>query len=130
MNRVILMGNLTRDVELRHTNANKAVGKFGLAVNRKWKDASGEQQEETMFIDCEAWGKTAELIAQHFTKGRQILLEGRLKLDQWEDKDSGAKRSKHLMVVDAFHFTGSKETSKVKAGVPAGSMPVDDDVPF
>lgn len=130
MNRVILLGNITRDIELRHTNANQAVAKFGLAVNRKWKDASGEAREEVMFIDCEAWGKTAELINSHFAKGKQILVEGRLKLDQWEDKEGG-KRSKHVLSVDSFHFTGAKEVSKVKAGVPAGSMPVDESqIPF
>lgn len=133
MNRVILLGNITRDIELRHTSANQAVAKFGLAVNRKWKDASGEAREEVMFIDCEAWGKTAELINSHFAKGKQILVEGRLKLDQWEDKEGG-KRSKHVLSVDSFHFTGAKEAGakepvKARAQVPAGRVP-EDEIPF
>jgi single-strand DNA-binding protein len=107
-NRVILMGNLTRDVELRHTSTNQAVARLGIACSRRWKTPDGEQREETMFIDCEAWGKTGEFISQFFQKGRPILIEGRLKLDQWEDKETKAKRSKHVVVVEAFHFVDSK----------------------
>jgi single-strand DNA-binding protein len=105
VNRVTLLGNLTRDVELR-TAGSTAVGGFGIAINRKWKDAQGQAKEEVTFVDCEAWGKTAENIAKYFAKGRQILVEGRLKLDQWE-KD-GQKHSKLKVVVDTFHFTGNK----------------------
>lgn len=107
-NRVILAGNITRDIELRHTGNNMALAKFGLACNRKWRSADGEQREEVMFIDCEAWGKTAEVINQYFAKGRPILIEGRLKLDQWEDKETKAKRSKHVVVVEGFSFVDSK----------------------
>lgn len=107
-NRVLLMGNLTRDVEMRHTPSNLAIAKFGMACNRKWKTPEGEQREEVMFIDCEAFGKTAEFMSQFFSKGRPVLIEGRLKLDQWEDKETKAKRSKHVLVVESFHFVDSK----------------------
>jgi single-strand DNA-binding protein len=107
-NRVILMGNLTRDVELRHTGSNQALAKLGLACTRRWRSPEGEQREETMFIDCEAWGKQAEFISQYFSKGRPILVEGRLKLDQWEDKETKAKRSKHVVVIEGVSFVDSK----------------------
>ena len=80
-NKVMLMGNLTRDIEIRHTPSNTAVGNFGLAVNRKYKTQSGEQREEVAFIDCEAWGRTAEVMAQYLAKGRPVFIEGRLKFD-------------------------------------------------
>jgi single-strand DNA-binding protein len=102
------MGNLTRDIELRHTAGNQPVARIGLATNRRWKTPEGEQRDETMFIDCEAWGKIAEMMSQFFSKGRPILIEGRLKLDQWEDKETKAKRSKHVVVVENFHFVDSK----------------------
>jgi len=106
-NKVMLMGNLTRDVEIRHTSGNTAIGKFGIAVNRKFKTQSGEQREEVTFVDCEAWGRTAEVIAQYLSRGSPIFIEGRLKLDQWEDKNGGGKRSKHLIVVENFQFINS-----------------------
>lgn len=107
-NKVLLMGNLTRDVELRHTANNLAVAQIGLAVNRRWKTPEGEQKEETTFVDCEAWGKTGEMMKQFFSKGRPVLIEGRLKLDTWQDKESGANRSKLKVVVENFHFVDSK----------------------
>lgn len=106
-NKVMLMGNLTRDVEIRHTSGNTAVGKFGIAVNRKFKTQSGEQREEVTFVDCEAWGRTAEVMAQYLNRGSPVFIEGRLKLDQWEDKNGGGKRSKHLVVVENFQFINS-----------------------
>lgn len=106
-NKVMLMGNLTRDVEVRHTPSNMAVGNFGIAVNRKYKTQSGEQREEVTFIDCEAWGRTAEVMAQYLTKGRPVFIEGRLKLDQWEDKNGGGKRSRLSVVVENFQFVDS-----------------------
>jgi single-strand DNA-binding protein len=108
LNKVLLAGNLTRDVELRHTAGNQAIAKIGLACNRRWKTPEGEQREESMFVDCEAWGKTAEFIAQYFSKGRPIFIEGRLKLDQWEDKETKAKRSKHVVVIENVQFVDSK----------------------
>ena len=82
LNKVHLMGNLTRDPEMRYTPANTAVCQIGLAINRKWKDGNGEAKEEVTFIDCEAWGKTSEILNQYVRKGHPIYIEGRLKLDQ------------------------------------------------
>ena len=108
-NKVMLMGNLTRDVEIRHTSGNTAVGNFGLAVNRKFKTQSGEQREEVTFVDCEAWGRTAEVMSQYLGKGRSVFIEGRLKRDQWEDKNGGGKRSKLSVVVENFQFVDSAQ---------------------
>lgn len=105
-NKVFLMGNLTRDIEIRHTGSNTAVGNIGLAVNRTYRTQSGEQREETTFVDCEAWGRTAEVMAQYLKKGRPVFIEGRLKLDQWQDKD-GQNRSKLRVVVENFQFIDS-----------------------
>jgi single-strand DNA-binding protein len=145
-NRVILIGNLTRDVELRHTASNQAVARIGLATNRRWRTPEGEQREETMFIDCEAWGKQAEFVAQYFSKGRPILIEGRLKLDQWEDKETKAKRSKHVVVVENVSFIDSKPGSGgggddsapravtrpagAPAPAPSGGGMSEEDIPF
>lgn len=147
-NKVILIGNLTRDVEMRHTPSNQAVAKLGLACNRRWRTPDGEQREETMFVDCEAWGKTAEFISQYFAKGRPILIEGRLKLDQWEDKETKAKRSKHVVVIENAQFVDSKPGGGGGGGggdeapaprvqtrsnsAPAAAAPTmgDDDIPF
>ena len=107
LNRVFLMGNLTRDVELRHTSGNQAVANIGLAVNRRWKTPEGENREETTFVDCEAWGRTAEVMAQYLAKGRPVFIEGRLKLDQWEKE--GQKFSKLRVVVESFQFIDSRE---------------------
>ncbi|MBL8964640.1 MAG: single-stranded DNA-binding protein [Phycisphaeraceae bacterium] len=104
-NKVILLGNLTRDPELRHTSGNQAVASIGLAVNRRWRSPDGEQREETTFVDCEAWGKTAELMCQYLSKGRPVFIEGRLKLDQWEKE--GQKFSKLRVVVENFQFVDS-----------------------
>lgn len=108
LNKVMLMGNLTRDPELRYTAGNTAVVNLGLAVNRRWKNQNGEQQEETTFVDCEAWGRTAEVLNQYLQKGRPVYLEGRLRLDQWQDKD-GQNRSKLKVVVETFQFIDAKQ---------------------
>ena len=107
-NRVFLMGNLTRDVELRSTPSGHQVAKIGLAVNRRWRDQQGQDHDETTFVDCEAWGKTAEIMAKYLAKGRPVFIEGRLKLDQWTDKESGQNRSKLGVVVETFQFVDSK----------------------
>ena len=108
-NKVLLMGNLTRDIEVRHLPSGQAVGNIGLAVNRRWRDQnSGEMREEVTFVDCEAWGKTAENMAKFFTKGRPVFIEGRLKLDTWQDKTDGSNRSKLKVVVESFEFVDSK----------------------
>ncbi len=107
-NKVMLMGNLTRDIELRHlANSTNAVANIGLAVNRRFKTAEGEQREEVTFVDCEAWGKTAEIMSQYLRKGRPVFIEGRLKLDTWEKE--GQKHSKLKVVVESFQFIDSKE---------------------
>lgn len=107
-NKVILMGNLTRDPELRYTPSNQPVVKIGMAVNRRYTTASGEKREEVTFVDCEAWGRTAETINQYMSKGRPLLVEGRLRLDQWTDQQ-GQKRSKLLVVIENFQFVGARE---------------------
>tara|TARA_R110002072_G_scaffold42064_14_gene118284 strand:+ start:3724 stop:4221 length:498 start_codon:yes stop_codon:yes gene_type:complete len=119
-NKVMLMGNLTRDVEIRHTSGNTAVGNFGIAVNRKFKTQSGEQREEVTFVDCEAWGRTAEVMAQYLSRGRPVFIEGRLKLDQWEDKNGGGKRSKLSVVVENFQFINSGQGGEGQGGGGGG----------
>ena len=106
LNKVMLMGNITRDIELKHIQSNQAVATIGLALNRSWKTPDGEKREEVTFVDCEAWGRTAEVIAQYFSKGKPIMIEGRLKLDTWQDKESGANRSKMRVVIENFFFVG------------------------
>ncbi len=106
-NKVLLMGNLTRDPELRFTASNQPVAQIGLAVNRHYTSSTGEKKEEVTFVDCEAWGRTAELINQYFAKGRPIFIEGRLRLDQWEDQQ-GQKRSRHKVVIESFQFVDSR----------------------
>lgn len=108
LNRVMLMGNLTRDPELRYTPSNTAVAQIGLAINHKWKDQSGEAKEEVTFIDCEAWGRTAEVLNQYVRKGNPLYVEGRLKLDMWTDKE-GNKRSKLKVVVESMQFIHGKD---------------------
>ncbi len=105
-NRVILAGNLTRDPELSYTASNTPVCKFGLAVNRVWNDRqTNSRREETMFIDCTAWSRSAETINQYMRKGQPIMVEGRLQYDTWTSQD-GQKRSKHSVVIDSFQFLG------------------------
>jgi single-strand DNA-binding protein len=156
MNITILKGNLTRDPEVRYLQTGTAVATFGVAVNRKWKDDQGNQKEEVSFFDVEAWGKTAETVAQWFHKGSPILITGRLKQETWDDKQTGQKRSKVKIVLSQFDFCGDtkgagsgvqqppdgqKSASSCYAGqthsTPANSAPVagdepleNDDVPF
>lgn len=107
-NKVILMGNLTRDPETRTTSGGQSVTRFGLAVNRTWRNANGETQEAVSFIDCVAWGKPGEIIAQYLQKGRAVLVSGRLEQSSWEDKETGGKRSKVEVVVEDFNFVDSQ----------------------
>src|SRR6478672_2663626 len=106
-NKVILAGNLTRDPELRYTPKGTAIAKFGLAINRSWRTDAGENKEEVTFVDLDAFGKQAETLAQYMKKGSPLLVEGRLKLDQWDDKQTGQKRSRMGVVVEGFQFLGS-----------------------
>lgn len=146
LNRVLLAGNLTRDVELRHISGNQAVANIGLAVSRRWKSPEGENREETTFVDCEAWGRTAEVMAQYLSKGRPVFIEGRLKLDQWEKE--GQKFSKLRVVVESFQFMDSREgggggggtggggrstqggSRQGSSSAPTPANVADDDIPF
>ncbi len=107
VNKVILIGNLTRDPEVKYTPKGMAVAEVGLAVNRTYS-VDGDKREETTFVDCELWGKTAELAGQYLAKGRPVYFEGRLKLDTWDDKNTGAKRSKMRVVVETMQFLGGR----------------------
>lgn len=109
-NKVLLMGNLTRDPQLRYLpNSQTAVCEFGLACNRRYKTSSGEDREEVLFVDCTAWGRPGEVINQYCQKGKPIFVEGHLKLDTWEDKNGGGKRSKINVVVENFQFIGGRD---------------------
>jgi len=111
-NKVILVGNLTRDVELKYTPTGTAIAKFGLATNRTFKDsATGENRQETMFIDITVFGRSAEIANQYLKKGRKVLIEGRLVLDQWVDQ-TGQKRSKHSIVAEKVQFMESRASAE------------------
>ena len=108
-NKVILVGNLTRDPEVRYTASGTAIAKFGLAINRTWRGGDGgEQREETTFVDVDAFGKQAEVIGQYCRKGRPFMVEGRLRTDSWEDKSTGQKRSRLGVVLESFQFLDSR----------------------
>jgi len=110
-NKIILVGNLTRDVELKYTPTGTAIAKFGLATNRTYKDSvTGENKQEVMFIDITVFGRSAEIANQYLKKGRKVLIEGRLVLDQWVD-GSGQKRSKHSVVAEKVQFMESKSSA-------------------
>jgi single-strand DNA-binding protein len=117
-NKVILVGNLTRDPELRYTPKGMAIAKIGLAVNRVWTNEAGEKKEEVTFVDVDVFGRTAENVGQYMRKGRPILVEGRLRLDQWDDKQTGQKRSRLGVVAETVQFLGSPN-GPAEAGAPA-----------
>lgn len=145
-NKVILIGNLTRDPELRYTPQGVAIAKIGLAVNRTWKNEAGETKEEVTFVDVDAFRRQAETLAQYLKKGSPLMVEGRLKLDQWDDKQTGQKRSRLGIVLEGFQFLGggnrgveggapAPRAAAPKPGAPAPDgeappPPEDDDVPF
>ncbi len=118
VNRVILIGNLTRDPQLKYLPSQTAVAEFGLATNRKFKTATGEDREEVCFVDCTAFGRSAEVINQYCQKGKQLYIEGRLKFDSWEDKQGGGKRSKLSVVIENFQFLGGRDSAG--GGAPQG----------
>jgi single-strand DNA-binding protein len=155
LNKVFLIGNLTRDPELRVTPKGTAICQFGIAVNRQFKDESGATRDETTFVDIEAWGKQGELVSKYLTKGSLAMVEGRLKLDQWEDKQTGQKRNKMKVVLDNVQFLSTRSSSggggysapaaegdasapgsapaparPAKPAAPAGPEAADEDVPF
>ena len=118
-NKVFLMGNLTRDVEVRQAGSTQ-VANIGLAVNRRFKTQDGQNREETTFVDCEAWGRTAEVMAQYLSKGSPVFVEGRLRLDTWQDKESGGNRSKLKVVIETFQFVGSRGEGDGASGSGGG----------
>lgn len=108
-NKIILQGNLVRDIEIRYTNSGKAIGKTSIAVNKKFKSATGEQKEEVLFVDLEFFGRVAEILNQYCTKGSKILIDGELKLSQWTAQD-GTKRSRHSVTVQTLQMLDSKDS--------------------
>jgi single-strand DNA-binding protein len=139
-NRVIIAGNMTRDPEARALPSGMASTRFSLAINRAYTTKEGEKREEVTYVDVDSYGKQAEVIAKYCGKGSGILVEGRLKLDQWEDKKTGEKRSRLSVVLENFTFTGGKPQSGDEGGSPRSrggndspAAPSDqggDDVPF
>ncbi|KAA0137668.1 single-stranded DNA-binding protein [Gimesia chilikensis] len=120
-NKVILVGNLTRDPQVRYTPGGSAVAEIGLAVNRSWFDKnSNSRKEETTFVDVTLWGRTAEVASEYLTKGRSVLIEGRLQLDQWDDKESGQKRSKLKVVGENMTMLGGRGDGPGGGGGPSG----------
>ena len=159
LNKVMLIGNLTRDPELRHTPKGTAVSEISMAINRVWNNDQGQKQEETTFVEVTLWGRQAELAQQYLTKGRPVYIEGRLNLDTWDDKETGKKRSKLRVIGENMQFLssgtgsggggggGSSErssqasSSSQRQSLPQGSpqgasaaptddYPEDDDIPF
>jgi single-strand DNA-binding protein len=135
-NKVMLMGNLTRDPQLSYTPNQTAVVDFGLAVNRKWKGQDGSQRDETCFVDCTAFGRQAETINKYLSKGRPVFVEGRLTFDSWTGQD-GTKRSKHKVTVETFQFLPSGgggsdrgQQSPDGGGSQAPPQGGEDDIPF
>ena len=128
-NKVVLMGNLTRDPETRTTTGGQTVTNFSLAVNRTWRGADGQTQEAVSYIDCVAWGKPGEIIAQYLGKGRAVLVSGRLDQRSWDDKETGAKRSKIEVVVEDFNFVDSGQGGGDGAPRQASSAPAKQNAP-
>ncbi|MFM8223026.1 MAG: single-stranded DNA-binding protein [Planctomycetaceae bacterium] len=124
-NKVILMGNLTRDPQVKRTPAGQTLAELGLALNRSWWDKQANQKrEETTFVDVTLWGRDAEVAGEYLSKGRPVLIEGRLQLDQWEDKQSGQKRSKLRVVCERMQMLGSRDGSG-GGGSRGGSAPTE-----
>jgi single-strand DNA-binding protein len=119
-NKVLLMGNLTRDIELRYTQSGTAIAKFGMAVNRRYTQQGGEQKEETCFVDLTAWGRQAEILNEYTKKGSPLFVEGRLEYSTWESQDGG-KRSKLAVVVENFQLLGSGGAGRGGSGRGEGA---------
>ena len=155
VNKVILIGNLTRDPEVRHTPKGTAVGDIALAINRAYTAENGEKREDTTYVDVTLWGRTAEIAQQYLRKGRPVYIEGRLQMDTWEDKSTGQKRSKLKVVAEALQLLGGRgegesggfsgggsarrnddgysddrPSSRSEASSSSHSGPDDDDIPF
>lgn len=129
LNKVLIIGNLTRDPEAKPIPGGAMVTSFSVAVNRKYKSQAGEQKEEVAFLDCEAWAKTGELAMQYLTKGKSVMVEGRLKQDRWETPE-GQKRSKIKIVVDNIQFLGGKGEAQSQPEAQPTEANTDPDVPF
>ena len=145
-NKVLLLGNLTRDPEVRYTPKGSAVADLGIAVNRQYTLDSGEKREEVTFVDVTFWGRTAEVAGEYLKKGRPVFIEGRLQLDTWDDKQSGQKRSKLKVIGEMMQMLGSRpgaggDTDEgggaprpARSSTPppktAGAEPDDDEIPF
>ncbi len=148
LNQVSLMGNLTRDPEMKYTPKGTAILDIGLAVNRTWKTESGDKREEVTFIDVTLWGRVAEIVGEYCRKGNPLFVQGRLQLDQWDDKETGKKRSKLKVIGENIQLLGSKptgdtqgpdDTAKPRGGAPARKAAApdadldpaeEDDIPF
>lgn len=145
-NKVMLLGNLTRDPEVKYTPKGSAVADLGIAVNRTYTTDGGEKREETTFVDVTVWGRQAEIVGEYMKKGRPIFIEGRLQLDSWDDKQTGQKRSRLRVVCENFQMLGSRDgggegggggraagSKPARASKPeaaAGDEPGEDDIPF
>jgi single-strand DNA-binding protein len=148
-NKVMLLGNLTRDPEVKYTPKGSAVADIGLAVNRTYTTDGGEKREETTFVDVTMWGRQAEIAGEYLKKGRPLFVEGRLQLDTWDDKQTGQKRSKMRVVCENFQMLGSRDGggeggagsgggggrsaaggSRPAKSAPAAEESSDDDIPF
>ena len=145
LNKVMLLGNLTRDPELRHTPKGSGVADLGVAVNRKVSDGNGGWKDETTFIDVTVWGNSAENAQKYLSKGRGVFIEGRLQMDMWDDKATGQKRTKLKVVADSLQFLpdgkgggarssqGGDDSSSSRQGGSAAPMDdyaEEDDIPF
>jgi single-strand DNA-binding protein len=138
VNKVILVGNLGRDPELRSTPSGQQVASFSLATNRRWRDRDGNRQEQTEWHNIVCWGRQAEVAGQYLTKGKQIYVEGRLQTRSWEDRQSGEKRYRTEIVCDNFQMLGQRSDADSSSGgygqdhsaSQADTGPDDDDIPF
>jgi single-strand DNA-binding protein len=122
LNKVILMGNLTRDPELRYTPQGTAVCSFGLAVNRSYATASGEAREETCFVDIDVWGRQAQSCSSYLRQGAPALVDGRLRLDQWDDRETGKRRSRLRVQAERVQFVGPPVGGEFAVAVAAGPV--------
>jgi single-strand DNA-binding protein len=136
-NKVILIGNLTRDIELKYLPKGTAVCNLSLAVNRRWKTEAGEEKEDVYFAECKAFGKQAETIAQYVKKGHPLMVEGRLTREEWDDKKTGEKRSTTRIMIETFQFLKGRDEGaapaprREPAPAPAPKPDLDaDDLPF
>lgn len=122
-NKVLIMGNLTRDPEVKYTQKGTAISELSIAVSKKWKDDAGKMQEKTCFVSATAFGRTAEVIGEHFKKGKPIFIEGELTQDQWEDKDTGKKREKTKVAIQSFQFVGGSDEKQSGNGGQSSPRP-------